>query len=70
MTTPDVGTRRAYRAAAVGRPNWRRRSPATTARLIAFYGVMTAMGCVFLIPYVLTLFAAFKPIQQIFGQPP
>ncbi len=31
---------------------------------------MTAMGCVFLIPYVLTLFAAFKPIQQIFGQPP
>jgi multiple sugar transport system permease protein len=70
MTTPDVATRPAYLAAAVGRPNWRRRFPARTAKLIAFYGVMAAMGCVFLIPYVLTLFAAFKPIQQIFGQPP
>lgn len=70
MTTPDVATRPAYLGAAVGRPNWRRRFPARTAKLIAFYGVMAAMGCIFLIPYVLTLFAAFKPIQQIFGQPP
>ena len=70
MTTPAIGTRDAYRAVQVGKPNWRRSFPARTAKLTAFYGVMAAMGCVFLVPYVLTLFAAFKPVQQIFGQPP
>jgi multiple sugar transport system permease protein len=70
MTTPAIGTRDAYRAVQVGKPNWRRSFPARAAKLTAFYGVMAAMGCVFLVPYVLTLFAAFKPVQQIFGQPP
>jgi len=44
--------------------------PARTVKLTAFYATLTAMGCVFLVPYALTLFAAFKPVQQIFSQPP
>ncbi|HTT87973.1 MAG TPA: carbohydrate ABC transporter permease [Acidimicrobiales bacterium] len=38
-------------------------------KLTLFYLVMTAIALVFMVPYVLTLFAAFKPISQIFSQP-
>lgn len=38
-------------------------------KLVAFYVIMTAIAFVFMVPYLLTLFAAFKPISQIFSQP-
>jgi len=70
MTAPALGTGDTHPAVQVATPNWRRSFPARTAKLTAFYAVMTAMGCVFLAPYVLTLFAAFKSVRQIFSQPP
>lgn len=44
--------------------------PAKVAKLGAFYLVMTAIALVFLVPYIFTLFAAFKPIDQISANPP
>jgi len=41
----------------------------TAARLAAFYLLLTAIAVVFLVPYVFTVFAAFKPIGQIFSEP-
>ena len=40
-----------------------------TAKLTVFYLLLTAMAFVFLGPYILTLFAAFKPIGKIFSEP-
>jgi multiple sugar transport system permease protein len=39
------------------------------AKLTVFYLLLTAMAIVFLGPYILTLFAAFKPIGKIFSEP-
>jgi multiple sugar transport system permease protein len=39
------------------------------AKLAVFYLLLTAMAFVFLGPYILTLFAAFKPIGKIFSEP-
>jgi multiple sugar transport system permease protein len=39
------------------------------AKLTIFYLLLTAMAFVFLGPYILTLFAAFKPIGKIFSEP-
>ncbi len=39
------------------------------AKLTVFYLLLTAMALVFLGPYILTLFAAFKPIGKIFSEP-
>jgi multiple sugar transport system permease protein len=39
------------------------------ARLTLFYLLLTAMALVFLGPYILTVFAAFKPIGKIFSEP-
>lgn len=39
------------------------------AKLTLFYLLLTAMAFVFLGPYILTLFAAFKPISKIFSEP-
>jgi multiple sugar transport system permease protein len=38
-------------------------------KLIIFYLLLTVMALVFLVPYILTVFAAFKPIGQIFSEP-
>lgn len=38
-------------------------------RAVAFYAVMTSIGFVFLVPYIFTAFAAFKPINQFFSEP-
>jgi multiple sugar transport system permease protein len=38
-------------------------------KLTLFYLLLTAMAFVFLGPYILTLFAAFKPIGKIFSEP-
>ena len=38
-------------------------------RLGVLYLIMTAIAVVFMGPYLLTLFAAFKPIGQIFSEP-
>ena len=46
-----------------------RRGPARNVRLVVFYLVLTAMAFIFVFPYVLTLFASFKPINQIFSRP-
>jgi multiple sugar transport system permease protein len=43
--------------------------PLGLARTVLFYVVMSVLAVVFLVPYVFTLFAAFKPISDIFGQP-
>jgi multiple sugar transport system permease protein len=45
------------------------RSAAKAVKLVLFYLLMTAIALVFMVPYLLTLFAAFKPISQIFSQP-
>lgn len=42
---------------------------ARSVKLTLFYLLLTAMALVFLGPYVLTLFAAFKPIGKIFSEP-
>jgi multiple sugar transport system permease protein len=39
------------------------------AKLTIFYLLLTAMALVFLGPYILTVFAAFKPIGKIFSEP-
>jgi multiple sugar transport system permease protein len=39
------------------------------AKLTFFYLLLTAMALVFLGPYILTVFAAFKPIGKIFSEP-
>lgn len=70
MSLPAPAANRAPGPRQVAGANWRASFPAKTAKLIAFYAVVTAMAGVFLVPYVLTLFAAFKPVQQIFSQPP
>jgi multiple sugar transport system permease protein len=55
------------------RPGVRRRTRAFLAlrsvKLTVFYLLLTAMALVFLGPYILTLFAAFKPIGKIFSEP-
>jgi multiple sugar transport system permease protein len=38
-------------------------------KLTLFYLLLTAMALVFLGPYILTVFAAFKPIGKIFSEP-
>ena len=38
-------------------------------KLTVFYLLLSAMAFVFLGPYILTLFAAFKPIGKIFSEP-
>jgi multiple sugar transport system permease protein len=38
-------------------------------KLTIFYLLLTAMAFVFMGPYILTLFAAFKPIGKIFSEP-
>jgi len=44
--------------------------PVTRAgRLAVFYLVLTVIAAVFLVPYLFTLFAAFKPIGKIFSEP-
>jgi multiple sugar transport system permease protein len=47
----------------------RRRAAFGATRAGIFYTTMTAMAVIFLVPYIFTLFAAFKPISQIFSQP-
>ena len=42
---------------------------ARAVKLAIFYLLLTAMAFVFLGPYILTLFAAFKPIGKIFSEP-
>ena len=44
-------------------------TPATAARLCVFYLLLSVMAFVFLVPYLLTLFAALKPIGKIFSEP-
>jgi len=55
------------------RPGVRRKGSgflATRAvKLILFYLLLTAIAFVFLVPYLFTLFAAFKPIGKIFTEP-
>ena len=38
-------------------------------KLTLFYLLLTAMALVFLGPYILTVFAAFKPVGKIFSEP-
>lgn len=38
-------------------------------RLTLFYLLLTVMALVFMVPYIFTVFAAFKPIDQIFSEP-
>jgi multiple sugar transport system permease protein len=40
-----------------------------SVKLTIFYLLLTAIALVFLIPYIFTLFAAFKPIGKIFSEP-
>jgi multiple sugar transport system permease protein len=42
---------------------------ARAGRQAIFYLVLTVVAAVFLVPYLFTLFAAFKPIGKIFSQP-
>jgi multiple sugar transport system permease protein len=58
MTRPALSLRRTSYAPA-GR----------AARLAIFYLFLTAAGLVFLVPYLLTVFAALKPIGKIFSEP-
>jgi len=55
------------------RPGVRRKGPGflatRTAKLTVFYLLLTAMAFVFLVPYIFTVFAAFKPIGKIFTEP-
>ena len=55
------------------RPGAQRRQPGflatRAAKLTLFYLLLTAMAVVFLMPYVFTVFAAFKPIGKIFSEP-
>ena len=43
--------------------------PGLALRLTLFYLLLTAMALVFMVPYIFTVFAAFKPIDQIFSEP-
>jgi multiple sugar transport system permease protein len=43
--------------------------PVQVVKLALFYLFLTAVALVFLVPYILTLFASFKPIGKIFSQP-
>jgi multiple sugar transport system permease protein len=40
-----------------------------SVQLTLFYLLLTAIALVFLVPYILTVFAAFKPIGKIFSEP-
>jgi multiple sugar transport system permease protein len=40
-----------------------------TLKLSVFYLLLTAIALVFLVPYIFTVFAAFKPIGKIFSEP-
>jgi multiple sugar transport system permease protein len=40
-----------------------------TLKLTVFYLLLTAIALVFLVPYIFTVFAAFKPIGKIFSEP-
>jgi multiple sugar transport system permease protein len=51
------------------RPRRRGLSATRAARLTLFYLLLTAMALVFLVPYIFTVFAAFKPIGKIFSEP-
>jgi multiple sugar transport system permease protein len=55
------------------RPGARRKTRAFLAtrvvKLTLFYLLLTAMAVIFLGPYILTVFAAFKPIGKIFSEP-
>ncbi len=69
MTTTSLGPAGAGAPGSARRPGPGRRMPARTVKVTVFYLVLTAMAFVFLFPYLLTLFASFKPINQIFSQP-
>jgi multiple sugar transport system permease protein len=43
--------------------------PVQVVKLAVFYLLLTAIAFVFLVPYILTVFASFKPIGKIFSQP-
>jgi multiple sugar transport system permease protein len=43
--------------------------PVKAVQLAVFYLFLTAVALVFLGPYILTLFASFKPIGKIFSEP-
>jgi multiple sugar transport system permease protein len=47
----------------------RRELALRTVKLTVFYLILTAIALVFLVPYIFTLFASFKPIGQIFSEP-
>jgi multiple sugar transport system permease protein len=59
-------------AASVARAAGSRTGLSTGGRAIrigVLYLILTAMALVFLVPYLLTLFASLKPIGQIFSEP-
>jgi multiple sugar transport system permease protein len=47
----------------------RRFSSKKLLSLTAYYGLLTAIAAVFLVPYVFTFFASFKSIGQIYNEP-
>jgi multiple sugar transport system permease protein len=47
----------------------RRELAILTLKRSVFYLLLTAIALVFLVPYIFTLFAAFKPIGKIFSEP-
>jgi multiple sugar transport system permease protein len=70
MSGPAVSVSPAALENQRSRPGRARRFLAAKAvQLSAFYLFLTAIAGVFLVPYIFTLFAAFKPINKVFTQP-
>jgi multiple sugar transport system permease protein len=61
----------ADRQAGIARPvaHRRRLFSRRTLGLTAYYGLLTALAAVFLVPYIFTFFAAFKPLADIYDKP-
>ena len=58
-----------YTSRQAGRKNSRSFLAGTAVKLAVFYLLLTVMALVFMVPYIFTVFAAFKPISQIFTEP-
>jgi multiple sugar transport system permease protein len=69
MTSRALGARTAGTVRAASAPRTGLSAGGRAVRIGLLYLILTAIALVFMVPYLFTLFAALKPIGQIFSEP-